>query len=50
VLFFPSYVLIPIVAAQLNPLVAGVVSGVGAGMDQYLHYRMGVWWEIPLLR
>ena len=39
--FFPSYVLIPLLATQLNPFVIGLVSGVGAGVGQYLHYYVG---------
>jgi uncharacterized membrane protein YdjX (TVP38/TMEM64 family) len=37
---FPSYVLIPMMATQ--PFVVGVVSGVGAGVGQYLHYYVGL--------
>lgn len=40
--FFPSYILIPLMATQLNPLVVGVVSGIGAGVGQYLHYYIGL--------
>lgn len=40
--FFPSYILIPLMATQLNPLVVAVVSGVGAGVGQYLHYYIGL--------
>ena len=39
---FPSYVLIPMMATQLNPFVVGVVSGIGAGVGQYLHYYVGL--------
>jgi membrane protein YqaA with SNARE-associated domain len=39
--FFPSYVLIPLMATQFNPFIVGVVSGVGAGVGQYLHYYIG---------
>ena len=39
--FFPSYVLIPLMATQLNPFVIGVVSGIGAGIGQYLYYYLG---------
>jgi len=39
---FPSYVLIPMMATQLNPFLVGVVSGVGAGVGQYLHYYVGL--------
>ena len=40
--FFPSYVLIPLLATQLNPFIVGVFSGVGAGVGQYLHYYIGL--------
>lgn len=40
--FFPSYILIPLIATQLNPFVVGVVAGVGAGIGQYLHYYIGL--------
>jgi membrane protein YqaA with SNARE-associated domain len=40
--FFPSYILIPLMATQLNPLVVGVVAGIGAGVGQYLHYYVGL--------
>jgi membrane protein YqaA with SNARE-associated domain len=40
--FFPSYILIPLMATQLNPIIVGVVSGIGAGLGQYLHYYIGL--------
>ena len=40
--FFPSFILIPLMATQLDPLFVGVVSGVGAGIGQYLHYYIGL--------
>jgi len=40
--FFPSFILIPLLATQLNPLIVGVVSGMGAGLGQYLHYYIGL--------
>ena len=40
--FFPSFILIPLFATQLNPLIVGVVSGIGAGFGQYLHYYIGL--------
>lgn len=40
--FFPSFILIPLMATQLNPLIVGVVSGMGAGLGQYLHYYIGL--------
>lgn len=39
---FPSYVLIPLMATRLNPFVVGLVSGIGAGVGQYLHYYVGL--------
>jgi len=40
--FFPSYILIPLMATRLNPLAVGIVSGVGAGVGQFLHYYIGL--------
>ena len=40
--FFPSFILIPLMATQLNPLIVGVISGIGAGLGQYLHYYIGL--------
>jgi len=40
--FFPSYILIPLMATQLNPLFVGIVSGIGAGAGQFLHYYIGL--------
>ncbi len=40
--FFPSFILIPLMATQLNPLIVGLVSGIGAGVGQYLHYYIGL--------
>jgi membrane protein YqaA with SNARE-associated domain len=39
---FPSYVLIPLMATRLSPLLVGLVSGIGAGVGQYLHYYIGL--------
>lgn len=41
---FPSYVVIPLLVgvASLNPLLVGVLAGLGAGLGQYLHYYVGV--------
>ena len=39
---FPSFILIPLMATQLNPLIVGVTSGIGAGVGQYLHYYIGL--------
>jgi membrane protein YqaA with SNARE-associated domain len=40
--FFPSYILIPLMATHLHPFVVGVVSGIGAGVGQFLHYYLGL--------
>jgi len=40
--FFPSYILIPLMATRLDPFLVGVVSGIGAGVGQYLHYYIGL--------
>jgi membrane protein YqaA with SNARE-associated domain len=40
--FFPSFILIPLMGTQLNPLIVGVTSGIGAGVGQYLHYYIGL--------
>lgn len=40
--FFPSYILIPLMATQLDPILVGILSGVGAGVGQYLHYYIGL--------
>jgi len=39
---FPSYVVVPILATQLNPVAVGILAGVGAGLGQYLHYYVGL--------
>ncbi len=39
--FFPSYFLIPIMGAEMNPLMVGVIAGVGSGLGQFLHYYIG---------
>ena len=40
--FFPSYILIPLIATQMNPFVVGVVAGVGAGVGpvSYTHLTL----------
>jgi membrane protein YqaA with SNARE-associated domain len=38
---FPSVIVIPIIGSQLNPLIVGIVAGLGAGVGQYLHYYIG---------
>jgi membrane protein YqaA with SNARE-associated domain len=39
---FPSYLVVPILATQLNPVITGILAGVGAGFGQYLHYYVGL--------
>ncbi|MCP8308543.1 MAG: VTT domain-containing protein [archaeon] len=41
---FPSYIIIPLLVgvASLNPLLVGILAGLGAGLGQYLHYYIGV--------
>ena len=39
---FPSFLVIPILASQLNPLFVGILGGIGAGVGQYLHYYIGL--------
>jgi len=39
---FPSFVVIPIIGSQLNPILVGVMAGIGAGVGQFLHYYVGV--------
>ena len=39
---FPSFITIPIIGSQLNPLLVGIVAGLGAGVGQFLHYYIGV--------
>ncbi|MEM2914200.1 MAG: VTT domain-containing protein, partial [Candidatus Bathyarchaeia archaeon] len=41
---FPSYIIIPLLVgvASLNPLLVGILAGLGAGLGQYLHYYVGV--------
>jgi membrane protein YqaA with SNARE-associated domain len=39
---FPSYVVVPILAIQLNPVIIGILAGIGAGFGQFLHYYVGV--------
>ena len=38
---FPSFITVPIIGSQLNPLLVGVMAGLGAGVGQYLHYYIG---------
>jgi len=39
---FPSYLVVPVLATQLNPFAVGVLAGVGAGIGQFLHYYIGL--------
>ena len=39
---FPSFVVIPIIGSQLNPILVGIMAGIGAGVGQFLHYYVGV--------
>ena len=39
---FPSFITIPIIGSQLNPVLVGIMAGLGAGVGQYLHYYIGV--------
>jgi len=39
---FPSYVVVTLLATQLNPVAVGVLAGIGAGLGQYLHYYIGL--------
>lgn len=45
---FPSYVVVPILAAQLNPVVIGILAGIGAGFGQFLHYYVGLGGRVVL--
>ena len=38
---FPSYLVIPILATQLNPTIVGLLAGLGSGVGQYIHYYIG---------
>jgi len=40
--FFPSYIVIALLGATLNPLIVGLLGGVGAGVGQFLHYYIGL--------
>lgn len=39
---FPSYVVITLLGATLNPLLVGILGGLGAGLGQFLHYYVGL--------
>ena len=39
---FPSFIVIPLLATQLNPFFVGLLGGIGAGIGQYLHYYIGL--------
>jgi len=40
--FFPSYIVIALLGATLNPFIVGLLGGVGAGVGQFLHYYIGL--------
>ena len=40
--FFPSYIVIALLGATLNPIVVGLLGGLGAGVGQFLHYYVGL--------
>ncbi len=40
--YFPTYLIIPFFGVQLNPFIVGIVTGVGSGIGQFLHYYIGV--------
>jgi len=35
---FPSFIVVPLLATQLNPVAVGLLAGIGAGLGQYWHY------------
>ena len=39
---FPSYIIIALLGAALNPIIVGLLGGLGAGVGQYLHYYVGL--------
>jgi len=39
---FPSYIVIALLGTTLNPIVVGVLGGIGAGIGQFLHYYVGL--------
>jgi len=38
---FPSFIVVPLLATQLNPVAVGLLAGIGAGLGQYWHYYVG---------
>lgn len=40
--FFPSYIVIALLGATLNPIAVGLLGGLGAGVGQFLHYYIGL--------
>jgi len=40
--FFPSYIVIALLGATLNPIAVGLLGGLGAGIGQFLHYYIGL--------
>jgi uncharacterized membrane protein YdjX (TVP38/TMEM64 family) len=39
---FPSYIVIALLGGVLNPVIVGLLGGVGAGVGQFLHYYIGL--------
>jgi len=39
---FPSYIVIALLGTTLNPILVGVLGGIGAGIGQFLHYYVGL--------
>lgn len=38
---FPSFIVIPLLATTLDPMIVGILGGIGAGVGQFLHYFVG---------
>lgn len=39
---FPSFIVVPILSTRLNPLIVGLLAGVGAGFGQFIAYFIGL--------
>ncbi|MBI3116682.1 MAG: VTT domain-containing protein [Thaumarchaeota archaeon] len=39
---FPSFIVVPLLSTQLNPLLVGLLAGVGAGFGQFIAYFIGL--------